>query len=83
MSIEERKEPSYPMLLFFLPLLIGTGFSFLINPNASLILALLCSFMIVYIYEAKTFEQENFYKQMRFRLTVIVIISHIGILITN
>ena len=26
---------------------------------------------------------ENFYKQMRFRLTVIVIISHIGILITN
>tara|TARA_B100000427_G_C15384017_1_gene540234 strand:+ start:339 stop:800 length:462 start_codon:yes stop_codon:yes gene_type:complete len=83
LSIKSNKEPTYPILLFFLPLFGAAIFSFVFNQEDSLILALLSSFFIVYLYELKTFDHETYYQQMRLILSTVVIISHIGILIIN
>ena len=83
LSIQSNKEPTYPILLFFLPLFVAAIFSFVFNQEDSLILALLSSFFIAYFYELKTFDHEMYYQQMRLILSTVVIISHIGVLIIN
>ena len=83
LSIQNNKEPTYPILLFFLPLFVAAIFSFVFNQEDSLILALLSSFFIAYLYELKTFDHETYYQKMRLILSTVVIISHIGVLIIN
>ena len=83
MSILSNKEPTYPILLFFLPLLSTAIFSSIFNQEDSLILALLSSFFIAYLYELKTYDHETYYQKMRLILSTVVIISHIGVLIIN
>jgi len=83
LSIQSNKEPTYTILLFFLPLFGAAIFSFVFNQDDSLILALLSSFFIAYLYELKTFDHETYYQQMRLILSTVVIISHIGVLIIN
>lgn len=83
LSIQSNKEPTYPILLFFLPLFVAAIFSFVFNQEDSLILSLLSSFFIAYLYERNTFDHEAYYQQMRLILTITVIISHIGVLIIN
>ncbi len=83
LSIQSNKEPTYPILLFFLPLFGTAIFSFVFNQEDSLILALLSSFFIAYLYELKTFDHEMYYQQMRLILSIFVIVSHIGVLIIN
>ena len=83
LSIQNNKEPTYPILLFFLPLFVAAIFSFVFNQEDTLILALLSSFFIAYLYELKTFDHEMYYQQMRLILSTVVIISHIGVLIIN
>ena len=83
LSIQNNQEPTYPIFLFFLPLFGAAIFSFVFNKDDSLILALLSSFFIAYLYELKTFDHETYYQQMRLILSSVVIISHIGVLIIN
>jgi len=83
MSIQQEKEPIYAILLFFLPFLLGVFTNFYANAEFSVLLSLILSYFVAFFYERIAFEQDIFYKQMRFRLTNIVIISHIGMLIIN
>ena len=83
MSIQREEEPAYAILLFFLPFLLSFFVASYANPEFSVVLSLILSYFVAYFYEKITFEQDIFYKQMRFRLTNIVIISHIGMLIIN
>ena len=83
LSIQNNQEPTYPILLFFLPLFVAAIFSFVFNQEDSLILALLSSFFIAYLYELKTFDHETYYQKMRLILSTVVIVSHIGVLIIN
>ena len=64
-SIKSNKEPTYPILLFFLPLFVAAIFSFVFNQEDSLILALLSSFFIAYLYELNAFDHETYYQKMR------------------
>ena len=75
-SLEEETE--VPSLGF-----VAAIFSFVFNQEDSLILALLSSFFIAYLYELKTFDHETYYQKMRLILSTVVIISHIGVLIIN
>ena len=83
MSIQQGKEPIYVILLFFLPFLLGVFANSYANAEFSVLLSLILSYFVAFFYERIAFEQDIFYKQMRFRLTNIVIISHIGMLIIN
>ena len=83
MSIQQGKEPIYAILLFFLPFLLGVFANSYANAEFSVLLSLILSYFVAFFYERIAFEQDIFYKQMRFRLTNIVIISHIGMLIIN
>ena len=83
LSILSNKEPTYPILLFFLPLLSTAIFSSIFNQEDSLILALLSSFFVAYLYEKNVFDHEVYYQQMRLILSTVVMISHIWILIIN
>ena len=71
------------ILLFFLPLFGTAIFSFVFNQEDSLILALLSSFFIAYLYELNAFDNETYYQKMRLILSIVVIVSHIGVLIIN
>ena len=83
LSIQNNKEPTYPILLFFLPLLSAAIFSFVFNQGDSLILSLISSFFIAYLYELYAFDHETYYQQMRSILSTVVIISHTCVLIVN
>ena len=83
LSILSNKEPTYPIFLFFLPLLSTAIFSSILNQEDSLILALLASFFVAYLYEKNAFDHEVYYQQMRSILSTVVMISHIWILIIN
>ena len=83
MNIQQEKEPLYAILLFFLPFLLAIFANSYANAESSVVLSLILSYFVAFFYERMAFEQDIFYKQMRFRLTNIVIISHIGILIIN
>ena len=82
MSINQQKEPIYPILLFFLPWILMIPIGLFTTPYISSILALVFSFLTAYLYEKNLFDQILFYKQMRFRLTMIVIICHLIFLIS-
>ena len=83
LTMQSNKEPTYPILLFFLPLFSTAIFSFVFNKEDSLILALLSSFFIAYLYELNAFDHETYYQKMRLILSIVVIVSHIGVLIIN